>query len=296
MKLRFIFPLILLPTLLFSQGTSQGAVSLKFPTTPFVAATGEAFVADPTSLQSLLINPANIASRESYGVVFSHTEWVQDIRTEYLSIAAPVTYGSLSLTLENTGVDGIEVRSVPGPALGTFSAQSTLFQVSYGLELTQDLRIGVSPKYIYEKIYVDESTGYGLDAGLLYTSPFAGVTFGCALTNMGSLSAFRNERIDLPSQFRIGGTYVFNLDVIMFRVATAFASELGTTTSHYSVGGEVTYDRSITLRCGYETGLDTRGFSAGMGICYRIVKIDYAYVPFTLQAGNSHLLSIGFDL
>jgi hypothetical protein len=50
------------------------------------------------------------------------------------------------------------------------------------------------------------------------------------------------------------------------------------------------------LRFGYQTGIDTRGFSAGMGIRYSIVTIDYAYVPFSLQVGNSHLISIGFDL
>jgi hypothetical protein len=296
MKLKIIFSLVFLPSLLLAQGSSQGAVNLKFPTTPFVAATGEAFVADPTALQSLLINPANLASRENYGVLFSHTEWIQDIRTEYLSMAAPLSIGSLSLTLENTSVDGIEVRSVPGAALGTFNAQSAFFQLSYGVELTQNIRLGIAPKFIYEKIYIDEATGYGIDAGILYAPAIDGLSLGCAVTNFGSLSAFRNERIDLPSQIRLGGTYAFNVNEMIFRVATAFSSELGSSTSHYSLGGECIYDHAITLRCGYQTGIDTRGFSAGMGICYSFVRIDYAYVPFSLQIGNSHLISIGFDL
>jgi hypothetical protein len=296
MKLEIIFSLVMFPSLLYAQGSSQGAVSLKFPTTPFVAATGESFVADPTALQSILINPANIASRENYGVLFSHTEWIQDIRTECLSIAAPFSFGSLSLTIENTSVDGLELRAIPGPAIGTFNTQSAFFQLSYGVELTQNIRIGIAPKYLYEKIFVDEATGYGMDAGVLYTPPMDGLSLGCSLTNMGSLAAFRNERIDLPTQIRLGGTYAFNLDKMIFRVATAFSSELGTVTNHYSIGGEASYDRTITVRFGYQTGIDTRGFSAGMGIRYSLVTIDYAYVPFSLQVGNSHLISIGFDL
>jgi hypothetical protein len=296
MKLKIILFVLILPSLLLSQGSSRGAVSLKLPTTPFAAATGEAFIADPTALQSIFINPANIASRESYGVLFSHTEWIQDIRSECLLIAAPFSIGSLSLSIENTSVDGLELRTIPGPAIGTFNGQSTSFQLTYGVDVTQNIRIGIAPKYLYEKIFVDEATGYGIDAGVLYLTPMNGLTLGCSLTNLGSLSAFRNDRTDLPSQIRFGGTYSFNLDEMIFRFATTFSSELGTSITHGSIGGEATYDHTLTARFGYQTGIDTRGFSAGIGIRYSFVMIDYAYVPFSLQAGTSHLISIGFDL
>jgi hypothetical protein len=296
MKRITVVILLFIPPLLFSQGSSQGAVDLKFPTTSFVAATGESFIADPTALQSVLMNPANIASRENYGIQFSHTEWIQDIRTECLSIAAPFTFGSLALTIENTNVDGIELRTIPGPADGTFNAQSAFFQLSYGVELSRQIRIGIAPKYLYEKIFVDEATGYGLDAGMLFMAPVEGLTLGCSVTNLGSLSALRNERIDLPSQIRLGGTYLFNSSDMVFRIAAAVSSELNSSVNHYSIGGEATYDQTITVRLGYLTGIDSRGFSTGMGIHYSFVTIDYAYVPFSLQLGNSHLISIGLNL
>ena len=296
MKLKIILSFLLFHSLVLSQGSSQGAVSLKFPITPFVAATGESFVADPGALQSILINPANIASRDDYGVIFSHTDWIQDIQTECLSIAAPSSFGALALTIENTSVDGIELRSVPGPAIGTFNAQSAFFQLSYGIEVAQNIRIGISPKYLYEKIYVDETTGYGLDAGVIYTPPVDGLSLGCSITNMGSLSAFNTERIDLPAEVRLGGTYSINVTNMIFRFATAFTSELGTSTNHYNIGGEATYDHIFNMRVGYQTGIDTRGFSAGIGIRYSIVAIDYAYVPFSMQLGNSQVISIGFEL
>jgi hypothetical protein len=296
MKLKSIFPLLLFPSLLFSQGRSQGAVSLKFPTTSFVGATAESFVADTTALQSILINPANIASLETYGVLFSHTEWIQDIRMEYLSLAAPLHFGSLSLSIANTSVEGIELRTVPGPAIGTFNAQSAFFQLTYGVELTQGIRIGIAPKYLYEKIYIDEAVGYGIDAGVIYIPPLEGLSLGCSLTNIGSLAAFRNERTDLPSQIRIGGTYSFNMNEMTFRVAAAISSELENSLLHSSIGGEGIYNHTVTLRFGYKTGITTRGFSAGLGIRYNMATIDYAYIPFSLQLGDSHLITIGFFL
>jgi len=296
MKTKIILAFILLPTIVLSQGTSRGAVSLKFPTTPFIGATGESFIADPTALQSILINPANITSRESYGIMFSHTDWIQDVHTEFLSTAAPFRYGSLALSIANTSVDGFEVRTIPGPPIGTFNTQSTSFQLTYGIKLTETISLGIAPKYLYEKIFVDEATGWGIDIGTLYTPPVEGLTLGFALTNLGSLSAFRNERTDFPSQLRLGGTYSFSLDVVSFRTAAAFSSELGVSVNHISIGTEATYNDAVTVRFGYETGYEYRDFSAGVGLRYSIVMIDYAYIPSSSQMGTAHIISIGFIL
>jgi hypothetical protein len=287
---------ILLPTIVLSQGTSRGVASLKLPTTPFIGATGESFIADPTALQSILINPANIASRESYGVMFSHTESIQDIRTEFLSIAAPFRYGSLALSLANTSVDGLELRTIPGPPIGTFNTQSTSFQLTYGFKVTESISLGIAPKYLYEKIFVDEATGWGIDIGTLYTPSVEGLTLGFALTNLGSLSAFRNERTDFPSQLRLGGTYSFSLDIVSFRTAAAFSSELGISVNHISIGAEAIYNDAVTVRFGYETGFEYRDFSAGVGLQYSIAMIDYAFLPSSSQMGTTHIISIGFIL
>jgi hypothetical protein len=294
MKFKLIFLFAIFPSLLIAQGSSRGVVSLKFPTTPFAAATGEAFIADPMALQSVLVNPANIASRESYGVMFSHTEWIQDVRTEFLSIAAPFQYGSLALSIANTSVDDIEYRLISGPLLGIFNTQSTSFQLTYGIKLSETLSFGVAPKYLYEKIFVDEATGWGIDVGTLYTPPLEGLTLGLSLTNLGSLSAFRNSRTDLPTQLRLGGTYSFFADVFSFRTAAAFSSELGISVNHLSIGAEATYNNTVTVRLGYKTGYEYRGFSAGIGLQYNIIMLDYAYIPSESQMGMAHIISIGF--
>jgi len=297
MKPKLFLAFILFPTIVLSQGTSRGVASLKLPTTPFIGATGESFVADPAAIQSVLINPANIASSELYGVMFSHTEWIQDVRADFLSIAVPFRFGNLSLSIGNTSVDDIPIHGdQPGPALGSFNSPSTSFQLTYGIKLTEAISIGIAPKYLYEKIFVDETTGWGIDIGTLFTPSIEGLTLGCALTNLGSLSAFRNERIDLPSQLRLGGTYSFSFDVVSFRTAAAFSSELGISVHHISIGTEIIYDNAVTARFGYETGYEYRDFSAGVGLRYSIAMIDYAFLPSSSQMGTAHIISIGFIL
>jgi hypothetical protein len=55
------------------------------------------------------------------------------------------------------------------------------------------------------------------------------------------------------------------------------------------------YDHALALRLGYETGYESRGFTAGLGFCYSIVQLDYAYVPFSLGLGEAHIFSMGFQ-
>jgi hypothetical protein len=295
MKLKLLLICILFPALVFSQGISRGAASLKLPLTPFVGATGESFIADPISLQSIRVNPANIASSDAYNVIFSHTEFIQDIRTDFLSLSAPFRYGTLAFSVTNASVDGLEYRTIPGPAIGNFNTQSASFQLTYGVQLTDDISFGISPKYLYEKIFVDEATGWGLDLGALYKLPVDGLTLGCALTNLGVLSAFRTEQTDLPTQIRIGGTYVFSsFEQFTFRTAAAFSSELGVNVTHFHIGGEARYKDIVCVRLGYKTGYEYQGFSAGVGVRYNFVIIDYAFIPSSSNLGKAHSISIGF--
>jgi hypothetical protein len=294
MKLYYLFLSFFITATALSQGSSKGATSLKLPITPFIAATCESFVADPVAIRSLLINPANITSYDTYEIMFAHTEWIQDIRTELLSVIAPFRYGSLALSIANSSVDGLELRTIPGPAIGTFNAQATRFQLTYGVKLSESIQIGIAPKYIYEKIFVDETTGFGIDAGALYLPHIDGLIIGFSVTNLGSLSAFRNEKIDLPSQIRIGGTYSFMQKKLTFRTAGSFSSELGTSVNHVNLGTEIIYDNIISARFGYKTNYEIGSFSAGLGIRYSLMTIDYAYLPSSMQVGDAHIFSIIF--
>ncbi|MCX8011179.1 MAG: hypothetical protein N3A61_08505, partial [Ignavibacteria bacterium] len=168
MRKYFLIFLLLTPYLTYTQGSSKGVSSLKLPLTPIVAGSGESFIAYPTNIQSIRINPANVASLESYGLLFSHSEWILDTQTEYLSVVAPFQYGSLAFSISSTNVNNIEIRDIPGEPIGTFDFSSSAFQLNYGVEINNFLKIGIASKYFYEKNYIDDSSGFGFDAGLHY--------------------------------------------------------------------------------------------------------------------------------
>ncbi|MBI3579276.1 MAG: PorV/PorQ family protein [Ignavibacteriales bacterium] len=278
-----------------AQGTSTGSSYLKLPMNARSASLSDAMVADPGIFSSSFVNPANLATQGSYELMLSHTQWIQDVQTEFIAARLPFSFGTFGVSIGNNNVKGIELRDIPGPALGTFSARSAFLQGSFAANVFENINFGGAVKYLYEKIYVDEATGYGFDIGATYKTPVSGLVAGFALTNLGSLGQFRNETSQLPSVARIGATYSFTESDFDCTVGTTLANDTKQSATHMQLGLETIYDKAIAARLGYVTGYENRGLTAGIGIHYSLVRFDYAYVPFSLGLGDAHLFSIGFQ-
>lgn len=278
-----------------AQGSSVSSSQLKLPLTARSAALGESTVSDPGHLSSWLVNPANLFSAAPLTVALTHSQWMRDIQTEFLATRIPIASGTLGVGVSTNSVPGIEIRNVPGPSLGTFSARFASFQIGYAQNVTNDVVLGASAKYLYEKLYVDETTGFGFDAGIIYCTPVQGLKAGLAITNIGGLQQFRNDRSDLPTFSRIGASYAFQQDEFDFCFSGAWANNVQDRESHLQGSLEATYSQKVSLRFGYQTGYESRALSAGIGIRFEFVQFDYAYVPFALGLGDSHLFSLGFQ-
>lgn len=291
----FITILSLIPCLLLGQGSSTGSSQLKIPLDARTAALGEANVSDAGHLSSWLVNPANLYGRDAINVTLTHTQWIQDVQSEYLAAQIPVAIGTVGLGISANSVAGIEIRDVPGPSQGTFNARFASLQLGFATPLFEKLTFGLSAKYIYEKLYTDNATGYGVDIGLLYHTPLPGFDAAMSVTNAGSVQEFRQERSDLPTFLRGGGTYHFNVDDFAVSASAAVSENLIYSESHVLASIETTYNHLVSARVGYATGYDARGLSAGLGIRYEFLQFNYAFVPFSLGLGDGHLFSLGFQ-
>jgi hypothetical protein len=294
-KILLILSLSFLSHSILAQGSSTGSSQLKIPLDARSAALGEANVADAGHVSSWLLNPANLYSRGSVTVALTHAQWIQDIQSEYLAAQIPTTLGTIGFGISTNSVPGIEVRDVPGPSIGTFSARFATLQVGFATDAFQSLSVGLSAKYLYEKLYTDDATGLGIDIGMLYHTPIAGLQAAVSVTNAGSLEQFRHERSDLPTLFRGGATYAFSLDEFDFSASAAVTNDIQSAENHVLGSLETTYNNLISVRLGYASGYDSRGLTAGLGVKYEFLQFNYAFVPFSLGLGDAHLFSLGFQ-
>lgn len=211
---------------------------------------------------------------------------------EQLSARLATSLGSFGIGVTTTSIGGIEIREIPGPPLGTFTARSATLQLGFAADLSSDVTMGAAFRYLYEKIYLDETTGIGFDLGGHYVMPFKGLTAGISFSNLGRLRAHQNEASDLPGEARVGASYQLQFDEWRAEVHGSSAHPLTKGTSRLQVGSEIAYQETFTARFGYQTRYEVRGLSAGVGIAYKIVQCDYAYIPFSSGLGNAHIFSL----
>lgn len=276
-----------------AQTGSTGLSFLKVGVGARALGMGEAYSAIASDPSGTYYNPAALSSAATPQLMLMHKEWIQGTRTEY--IAANSSLGSLTLGISanTTSVNDIELRTIPGPPLSTFDARNVALGLSAAYAVDSFLGVGATAKYLYEKILVYDAAGLAFDIGARYKTPW-NVNVAIALNNLGSMSQLENTSSELPTLFRFGASYIADLQhidgsLILSSDIVSFTRESKT---HLHVGAEINYSHAVALRAGYQTGYDAKNFSAGIGLYYGIVQMDYAFVPFRYELGTAHTFSL----
>jgi hypothetical protein len=228
--------------------------------------------------------------------MFMHNEWIQDVRSEVGGIKWNMFSLPFAIGFNVTTISDIEVREKPGDPITKFNANYFFGSLSSGFTIVKDLDFGATIKYLYEGLFNDESTGYGLDFGLNYITPVKGLTASAVIKNIGSMGKLRVESTKLPSELRFGGAYNIGLESskLDFVLAAEFQKYLETDDIHINTGGEIIYNQVFAARVGYQSGYESRDFTGGVGIMWGNFRLDYAYMPFSLGLGNANLFSVQF--
>ncbi len=281
----------------FAQGGDAGLSFLKLGVGGRAIGMGDANVALATDATALHYNPAGLTQENKTDITVMHNEWIKDVRTEFLGVKIPLSCCAVGAFANTTNVSGIEIRQVPGPPEGTFSAHDFAAGAAFAYQIDPSFSIGITAKFLYEKLLVDESVGGAFDLGFLYLSPVEGLQFGLTASNFGFMSKLREERTKLPSAVRIGCAYMVSVPSLSGTVSLAADGfkVLADDKVHLAVGGEFDYGRTFAARIGYQFGYESKGISAGVGMRYGMFKVDYGFTPFSLDLGSAHTLSVGVE-
>jgi hypothetical protein len=280
-------------TTTISQPGSTGMAFLKSGAGARSLGMGEAFTAIMHDPAGTFYNPATISTNASSDILFMHRQDVQDTKTEYLAATTGWNDFAFGLSINNTSINDIPLRTQPGDPLGTFNAQNASIGLSTSYSIDSSISVGISGKLLYEKIYVDDASGFGIDIGGWYKTPWQ-VQFGLAINNIGSMSPLLNEQTRLPLIIRAGTAYQFTprqfpLEIGLSSDVVSFVHDKKT---HINFGIETKYQEMLALRFGYQTGYENKNFSAGIGLSYSILQFDYAFVPYNNNFGTANIFSL----
>jgi len=284
------------PVSLRAQAGSSGMAFLKLGPSARGTAMGDATSAWVTGAEAVYYNPAGLLSEHgSAQLMLAHREWIQDTRMEYLASAIPIGDASaIGFSVSSLSVSDIEIRTTPGPPDATFTARNLSLGASYALQLGEDLRAGTTAKFLYEKILVDEASGFAFDLGAQWKVPSSNVSVGAMLANLGNMSSLRSDRTKLPALFRVGPASTFQLESFHSEalVAADLLYVIPDSRAYLNIGGEFVYDGTVAVRSGYQIGSGARGYTGGIGLRYGVIQVDYAYVPLSHDLGDTHTIGI----
>ena len=275
---------------------TTGATFLKLGVGSRPVAMGEAFVAAADDINALYWNPSGLSLSEGKQVTFTHTEWFQAIRYEYLAYCQPALGGTIGTGITYLYITDIERRDIAGALLGSVPANDLAIAVSYAKTLSERLNLGGTVKIINQQLDDKSALGVAADIGLQYKLNKEGLVMGLALQNMGYEAPFITEASPLPMNLKVG-------------IANKFADSKLTLSSDlnysildsiWAVGAGIEYwvHPVFAIRAGYKYNSAINntlgalaGLTCGAGFKIGILGIDYALVPYG-DLGYTHRVSL----
>ena len=302
-RIRFLIEFIILCSILlalssslFAQAGQTGLAFLKLGVGSRALGMGDAYSAVAADPSAVHYNPAALSLSSTSQILLMHKEWIQDVKTEFLAAKTSFDEFTVAFGINSTSVNDIPIREVAGPQEGTFNSHWAAVGLSAAYQVNSDLSFGVTGNFLYEKIFVNEASGYGIDLGALYQTPWD-IRLAVAVNNIGSMSALDQSSTKLPTTLRFGAAYQRPVEAVNGVLTTALdiisIAEDSKPRTH--LGAELEFEHTFSLRAGYQLGYDAKNFSLGTGVRYGAFQIGYAFVPLQSDLGTTHTFSLGIE-
>jgi hypothetical protein len=298
--------LIVAATLLFSLPTfalaqDSGLAFLRIGVDAAAGGLADAQVAISHGLFATYWNPAGLAAGTGNSAGVAHQTWVGDVRTYSVGARfAAGRNGGIGILLRATGAGEFEARERPGAPDGLFDAQFVSAGAAYG-HTFGPLRVGAGAKFISERIYIDDATGFAFDAGAQMDLADGAISFGASLQNLGRMTELAATATTLPTLVRAGaaispfrvladgdGSRLLEA-VLVAEVSHVFPTE----ESRVHLGIAANVLETVVIRGGFITNDALRRFTLGAGVSQGPLLLDYAFLPFRGDFGGpGHMLTV----
>ncbi len=263
--------------------------SLSLPASARMRALGDAGAADVRDGAYASVNPAGIAAIDDDLIFLEHMNYFMDMKSEYLS--ATLKYERLSV---GVAVQYFDMGAAPLTRDGgDYDEANTFHAYDAAVMLTSKVtlgafNVGATIKGLRESIWTQSMNGIACDLGATWRTPVQGLIAGAALMNAGYMSALAENRYPLSTLFRTGVVYSRPVNE---SVKSKLLLDMNMSADGYftmPAGVELTYS-ALSFRAGYHFLHDTRSFSAGVGLVFGNLTIDYCYIRYLddINAGST---------
>lgn len=319
--------IILIGTFTYAQnpnlGTS-GAQFLQIPVSARAAGLGGAVVGLTDDASSVFWNPAGLVKINSFQAHFSYMDWFNlfDFNAAVIAFnSGDAGVFAASMIVFNTDEMEITTEEQPNGTGRFFDAQDLAVGASYAKFLTDRFSVGLTVKYIYQRIWNEVADGFAFDIGTQYRLDFQNLTIAMSMSNFGGELSFDGPDLNvvydkdknyplsrltpaklqtagypLPLNFQVGiGFDIYQQDFIKIKGGID-AIHPNDNKERLHLGTEFSFFDRLFLRGGYKYNYDDEDFTFGAGVNYPVsnagIHFDYAYSMFNILP-NVHRISLG---
>lgn len=278
---------------------------------------GGAFSAVANDASALYWNPAGITLCDRPEIAFNHLEWLVDIHHDFVGAVIPAGRHCFGASVTYLGMPDQKVRTIDQPE-GTgnlYSASDLALAASYGFQFTDQFAMGISVKYVLQKIYNSGSSAFAVDLGAHYRpSKMKWLQLGMQIANFGQDLKFSGhdlaQTIDIDPKHNSSDRLPASLDTDSFSLPLIFRFGLAVrpiqtkqhrlliacdllhpsnNTESLNVGLEYTFHGFVSLRSGYNSLFErdyqeSGGLALGTGLKIytggTLFSLDYAWRDF----------------
>lgn len=318
-----------------SRTGTAAAAQLTVPVGARYLSMGGANIANVEGVDGIYWNPSGLALMSNVATgVFSTMNIFNDVRVNYIAVGTQMgDLGNLAVSLKSFDFGDIPLTTVldtEGSGGQTFSPTFATVGLTYAVQLTDVVKIGLTGKLITESIDRASASAFAVDAGIQYDNVGGneGLSFGIVVRNVGTSMQYEGSGLtvestevnggkfqgftkreaasdDLPASFEIGLGYKSSIDEENSLLVSTNFSNYNFGSDALRLGAEYMFNDMIALRGGYiyATDIDSEEqlyrFTAGVGFQYNIsgmdLTLDYSFRDSQYFDGNNLFsLKLGF--
>jgi hypothetical protein len=278
-----------------SAAEPAGFAFLEVPAGARGSALGGAYASWAGGVEALFWNPAGLAAVDGIQVTGSHYEFFQQLRHDQFAVAGQLLGGGLSAGVRALYSEAIVERDELGNEIGTFGGHDLEFSLGYGYAPSSGLRIGTSGQIVRERIAQSAATTYSFGGGATWTL-LPRLQTGLSVEHLGPAATYRidgesGRPLPLPSALQMGISYGIDGPGHLGLQGAVEGRFTRGRSGVAALGVEVAGPSGASLRLGFRANDETTRFSVGAGGTVGSLRLDYAYVPYELDLGDTHRLS-----
>ena len=264
---------------------------------------GGMFTAVADDVSTTYWNSAGLAQLNNIEINLLHVNYFSSLDYEFAGVALPIQPGSVFGL--NAVIDFVpSFNSTSNPEAIPGNANDFAIDLGYGQSFGENLSLGIGAKFISSTLLTYSATGEAMDAGLLLYTKDRDWTFGLSVQNLGQFSHFASyaSQGNLPLDYRAGLAYRFKPRQPTHFLLGVDLEKPSDSDFIVHTGGELWYGGksfAVAVRGGYsfdplnqDLGGEA-GASAGVGVRYAGLELNYALVPFGLL-GDTQRFSITY--